>query len=199
MSLQLSRSEQAAVYTALVPGFRADRRRYPTEYRGGDSSNALAIDLERGWFDHVTGEGGDCITLTQCTLRCDFHAAARWISDIIGRDLLRASPRLSKYSHSSLAEAELFVVGFRWAIERRLATLKAPLLEDGDADEQLIRGLTALLAKTQAWNAHEASAYLREVRWRTPQIVTDCIQEAREAQLALANAIAQAGSERAAA
>src|SRR6185437_12330044 len=74
MPVELSRGERAAVYAALVPGFRADRKRYSTAYRGGDSPDALAIDLDRGWFDHALGDkGGDCVKFVMHARDCDFQ------------------------------------------------------------------------------------------------------------------------------
>lgn len=155
MSLDLSRSEQAAVYAALVPGFRADRKRYSTSYRGGDSPDALSVDLERGWYDFAIGEGGDCIAFLQRARQCDFRGAVRWISNLIGRDLLMhrpPQPKRPKYSERDLCRAELLAVGLAWrvsrAVEAATAELWGPRHEEAAA---AVRMLTEWQERIRSW------------------------------------------------
>jgi hypothetical protein len=186
--IELSRNEQGAVYAALVPAFRPERRRYSTAYRGGDSPDGLAIDLERGWFDHVTGENGDCIAFAQLATRCDFRTAVRWISDIIGRDLSSGQPKRPKYSDKILARADLFRIGFRWAIERYLDALKELwAIDESAVDVQPIRDATRLLDVVTRWSPWQTARFLENFRRRG--FVEQCIREAREAQTELAHAI----------
>src|SRR4051794_3579864 len=115
MNSRLSRSECASVFAYFNPGFQPGsngRWRGPATYRGGNNPNALSIDLDRGWYDHVLGEGGDCIGFAMRCMDADFVRACKLIEDIIGRDLLDCDrdcePRRPLYTEQELVDAELF-------------------------------------------------------------------------------------------
>jgi len=193
--IDLSEAERAAIYAALVPGFRTDRKRYPTSYRGGDSQDALAIDIERGWYDHALGAGGDPVALVMRALQCDFRAACVYISRIIGRDIL-AAPK-SRYTGYDLTRAALFRVGLYWRIERALAAAKRKLWgPHHDQAAKAVRTLTQWAERIRPATAvhrpeFDDGAMLTLMRRLARRLVSECIAEAEEAYVALAHVIAR--------
>lgn len=133
----LSVHEKAAVHAVLDPDFVPDakgRYRGPANYRGGDNSNALSIDVEKGiWFDHVVGEGGDTIDYVRKALNTDFRGACRAIEQIIGRNPIASTPPHRRLSAETLAKAARFRVGILWQLDRYLETLTAELWRRNDA------------------------------------------------------------------
>ncbi|MGH9652469.1 MAG: hypothetical protein ACRD6B_03270 [Bryobacteraceae bacterium] len=201
--MEIPRTEQAAVYAALVPGYSPDKKRYPAKYRGGDSPYALAIDLERGWYDHVLGEGGDCIAFLQRVRQCDFAEALREIGAIIGRDLSSGEPMKPRPKHGehTLCRAELLAVGLAWRIDRALELLKAEL--DGPLCTEAataVRNLTRWQECIRSWRYLRLNGPEKDPRsyyeygWTgrgqqeavevsrklSPKIVRECIAEAEE-------------------
>jgi hypothetical protein len=184
--IELSSNERTAVYASLVSGYHPDRRRYSTTYRGDDSRDALSIDVEHGWFDHSLDKGGDAIAFVQECANSSFREACSIVSEIIGRDILGESDRAHRprYTEADLVRAELFVIGFRWYLERLLQRLKEPLNPDPRISEA-----TRLLEHLKAWTANQAADYAATLKHSAPKLVAECIAEAREVHLQLASVI----------
>jgi hypothetical protein len=189
---QLSTHEAGAVFAALNPGFKPDSRgryRGPASYRGGDNPSALSVDVARGvWFDHVAGKGGDEIDFVRKALNTNFRGACRAIESIIGRPFTNPPKHVQRVSQAALADAEMFRLGFRWAIERHLDALKELWCMDETAGTtSSIRDATRLLGAVQRWTAWDAACFMR--RYRSRRFIQACIAEAKEAQAQLVRAI----------
>lgn len=184
--IALSHAEISAVYAAFVPGYRPDRRRYSTAYRRGDSANALSIHPERGWYDHVTGEGGDCIAFVMRAHQCNFSSAVEQVEAIIGRSLTGPKRLRRRPSNEALIRAERFRVGLVWRIDRALAEVKTRIWDEDETAIRLARELTLLRSEIEQWGAETALANMRQT---DAELVRQCISEASEADELLAQAI----------
>ena len=181
------------MYTATIENFRTDSQghyRGPSAYRDGDNPTALSINTETGlWFDFVTGEGGDVIDYVRAAFATDFRGACKVIAEIIGRNpIATPRPQRPSFPESKFVDGALFRIGFRWFLERYLEPLKELLwLDETAATATAIRDTTKLLESAKSWTAWEAAWFM--TRHRDKQFVTDCIAEARQAQVELAAAI----------
>jgi hypothetical protein len=99
-----------------------------------------------------------------------------------------------RFSELDYPDAELFRIGFCWALENELAELKRPLQETGLIYGRLIFRLTALLAQARAWNPRQATVFYTKLRTRDQRRVRRWMQDALEFQLAIARVIAYAGT-----
>jgi hypothetical protein len=193
----LSPREAAAVFAAIIPGFRLDARgkyRGPAGYRGGDNPTALSVDVSRGglYFDHVSGDGGDVVDFAKVARDTDLKSACRFVSDTIGRDILTGKPTRQQYSRQTLARAALFQSGAAAIAERTLELIK-PLLWSDDAEiaaaaGMVVQTLTEELPIIRNWRPDEAVAAMRRAK---PSLVRQCVADANEARLQLAEAINQ--------
>jgi hypothetical protein len=192
VSVNLSQSDQAAVYSSILPRFQPDRNgryRGPATHRGGDNRTSLTIDLAKGlWFDHATGSGGDAIAFVQIALNTNFKSACKAVSEVLGRNILSDSlaPSRPRYSEQVLANAEFFRIGLSWRVEHALVTLKECMWRDANVEdanvENAIRSLTQQLSSTLGWNAYEAAAAYIGMSRLDSQLVDACIAEATKAQ-----------------
>lgn len=186
--IALSKADAAAVYSSLVPGYRVDRRRYSTQYRGGNSSDALCIDVSRGWYDHVRGEGGDVISFVMRATGLNFKDATQSISGIIGRDISHSCQQdRSRSTQIDLVWGDLLRTGLLWRIERALATSKGELW--GAHHKQVaaaVRTLTRMQTEVNSWSPRLSAEALSLL---SPSFVRECIDEAQEAYDLLAAVI----------
>jgi hypothetical protein len=179
-----------------------DRRgcwRGPAVYRGGNNPQALGVDVRKGYFDFVTGEGGDPISFVMRARGVDFRAAVRIVEGIIGRALIdgrSARPAAPRFSSEELTHAELFRVGLTWRIERELQTAKLALwTEDHEAAAAKTHALTEALESALRWSTYEAAEMMSQTE---PALVAECAAEARDAQIQLAHVIVAISARKAA-
>jgi hypothetical protein len=77
------RADICEVWAALG-GRKLRRLRGQAWWRGGDGYS-VSLDAQRGlWHDHVTGDGGDVVTLVRVVRGCGFIEAADWLAHHTG-------------------------------------------------------------------------------------------------------------------
>ena len=132
---------------------------------------------------------GDVFTFIQKIEGVGFVDAVRLLADRYSIPIVSAPGAHRRRSNfADLATAELFRVGFRWALSRYLETLKQLwFLDELAVTPTAIRDATRLLELISVWTPWQAARFLK--RFRRPKFVKQCVAEAREAQLELIRAI----------
>lgn len=200
MNHKLSPSEAERAFSAMLPQFRPSsngRGRSVASHRGGDNPTALSVDISNGgrYYDHVTGNGGDVFDLAKLHLGgVGFREAVRFVSGVVGRDLLENRPATKRKRHTpeALAKAVRFRVGLIWRIEECLQAARQELW--GDRHEEaaaVIQDLTRWLSTIAKWSDYKAADLMKALGRRVPHLVERCIEEAADLDRQLAHALAQ--------
>jgi hypothetical protein len=189
MSIDFSLIEVALYYSVRVPELvqRGRQWRGPCPIHHGDGLS-FSVDPETGrsYCFSQCGRGWDIVGFECEFSGVGFREAVEAIGAIVGRSLLAdslESPQ-PKYSGEQLAVGELFRVGLAWRIERDLEIVKGELLGPRHKDAvAAMRRLTEHHEWIQRCTPSEAVA---AVECLNPELVHQCIWEAREAQLEIA-------------
>jgi hypothetical protein len=169
---------------------------------GGKRPN-FSVGPETGqWFCFSKcNQGGDIYNLEVLLGGGNFGDVKQRVFEIVGRPFPKyAGPSSPRPDQNTRISAELFRTGFTWRIERALATVKKAFWAAGDNRAQSAIGeLTRFLAEVDSWKSDESMAAYEVLQKINPELVSDCVTEASDAQVDLARCIAElAGRERAA-
>jgi hypothetical protein len=135
----------------------------------------------------------DAIDLARLIMGGSTGDAIRWLA--VRNGVLQEGGQIeSRFTQIQYTNAQLFRVGFCWAIVNELAELKRPLSESGLLHSDQIFRSSSLFAQATWWSPRQTTIFYTKLRVRDPQRVRRWIREALELQLVLATAIGYAGN-----
>jgi hypothetical protein len=177
-------AEEAEFRVARSPSKRSFHCRFHKD------KNPSVYLYENGLHLFCCNQTYDAIDLASIIIGGSAGQAIRWLATRYSITQQRGSRPRSQFSEADYISAELFRIGFCWALENKLAELKRPLRETGLIHGEQILRLTQLVAAARAWGPRKAVIFFTKLRRRDPEGVNRWAQQAHDLQLLLATIIA---------